>query len=100
MKNPLNKINSKELTMVLCTTLNVLCMIASLVIVFYANPNKQVKEPLSARSELPKNQVIVYRIYYNEKDSPTIKVEQPKDPNAPIDLKGSNTNGNISNHGG
>ena len=39
MKNPLNKINSKELTMVLCTTLNILCMIASLVIVFYANHN-------------------------------------------------------------
>lgn len=96
-------LKSKELTMVLCTSLNILCMIVCLTLVFFANPSKQgrqVKEPLSGRSELPKNQVIVYRIYYNEKDSPTIKVEQPKDPNAPIDLKGNNTNGNTSNHGG
>lgn len=96
-------LKSKELTSVLCTSLNILCMIVCLTCVFFIQPSrqaKQVKEPLSDKSELPKNQVIVYRIYYNEKDSPTIKVEQPKDPNAAIDLKGNNTNGNISNHGG
>lgn len=91
-------LKSKGLTMVLCTTLNILCMLVCLVSVFYNKPTqaKQVKEPLSAKSELPKNQVIVYRIYYNEKDSPTIKVEH-SNANTPIDLKGT---GNGSNHGG
>lgn len=87
-------LKSKGLTMVLCTTLNVLCMIVCLVSVFYNKPTqaKQVKEPLSARSELPKNQVLIYRIYYNDNNSPTIKVEHGN-ANTPIDLKGDSHGG-------
>ncbi len=93
-------LKSKGLTIALCTTLNVLCMTVCLVSVFYNKPTqaKQVKEPLSGKSELPRNQVIVYRIYYNEKDSPTIKVEHGN-ADTPINLKGTN-DGNGSNHGG
>ncbi len=87
-------LKSKGLTLALVTTLNILCMIVSLVSVFYNKPTqaKQVKTPLSARSELPSNQVIVYRIYYNDTDSPTIKVEHT-DANTPIDLKGDTHGG-------
>lgn len=87
-------LKNKELTYTLCTSLNVLCMIVCLVTVFYNRPAKpkQVKEALSARSELGKDQVVVYRIYYNEKDTPTIKVERT-DTNTPIDLKGDSHGG-------
>lgn len=87
-------LKSKGFTLTLVTTLNVLCMIVSLVSMFYNKPTqaKQVKTPLSARSIVPKNQVIVYRIYYNEKDSPTIKVEH-SNADTPIDLKGDSHGG-------
>ena len=87
-------LKSKGFTIALCTILNVLCMIVCLVSVFYNKPTqaKQVKTPLSARSELPRNQVIVYRIYYNDTDSPTIKVEQGN-ADDPVDLKGNSHGG-------
>lgn len=87
-------LKSKGFTLTLVTILNVLCMIVSLVSMFYNKPTqaKQVKTPLSARSIVPKNQVIVYRIYYNEKDSPTIKVEHGN-ADTPIDLKGDSHGG-------
>lgn len=90
-------LKSKGLTQVLCVTLCLLCTAVCVISTGITQQKaKQVKEPLSGKSELPKNQVIVYRIYYNEKDSPTIKVEHG-DANTPIDLKGT---GNGSNHGG
>ena len=92
-------LKSKGLTQALCVTLCLLCTVVCVISTgITQQKGKQVKEPLSAKSELPKNQVIVYRIYYNEKDSPTIKVEHGN-ADTPIDLKGSN-DGNGSNHGG
>ena len=92
-------LKSKGLTQALCVTLCLLCTVVCVISTgITQQKGKQVKEPLSAKSELPKNQVIVYRIYYNEKDSPTIKVEHGN-TDTPIDLKGSN-DGNGSNHGG
>lgn len=86
-------LKNKGLTQVLCVTLCLLCTVVCVISTgITQQKGKQVKEPLSAKSELPKNQVIVYRIYYNEKDSPTIKVEHP-DANAPIDLKGDSHGG-------
>lgn len=90
-------LKSKGFTQFLCVTLCLLCTAVCVVTTGLGQQKaKQVKEPLSGKSELPKNQVIVYRIYYNEKDSPTIKVEHG-DANTPIGLKGT---GNGSNHGG
>lgn len=92
-------LKSKGLTQVLCVTLCLLCTVVCVISTgITQQKGKQVKEPLSAKSELPKNQVIVYRIYYyyNEKDSPTIKVEHGN-ADTPISLKGSNDG---SNHGG
>ena len=90
-------LKSKGLTQLLCVTLCLLCTLVCVISTgITQQKGKQVKKPLSAKSELPRNQVVVYRIYYNEKDSPTIKVEHG-DANTPIDLKGT---GNGSNHGG
>lgn len=90
-------LKSKGLTQVLCVSLCLLCTVVCVIATGITQQKaKQVKEPLSAKSELPKNQVIVYRIYYNEKDSPTIKVEHGN-ADTPISLKGSNDG---SNHGG
>lgn len=92
-------LKSKGFTQFLCVTLCLLCMVVCVVTTGLGQQKaKQVKEPLSGKSELPRNQVIVYRIYYNEKDSPTIKVEHGN-ADTPINLKGSN-DGNGSNHGG
>lgn len=86
-------LKSKRLTQALCVTLCLLCTVVCVISTgITQQKGKQVKEPLSAKSELPKNQVIVYRIYYNEKDSPTIKVEH-SDSNTPIDLKGDSHGG-------
>ena len=86
-------LKSKGLTQVLCVTLCLLCTVVCVISTgITQQKGKQVKEPLSAKSELPRNQVIVYRIYYNEKDSPTIKVEH-SDANTPIDLKGDSHGG-------
>lgn len=86
-------LKSKELTQALCVTLCLLCTVVCVISTgITQQKGKQVKEPLSAKSELPRNQVIVYRIYYNEKDSPTIKVEH-SDANTPIDLKGDSHGG-------
>lgn len=93
----MNLLKSKGFIQLLCVTLCLLCTVVCVISTgITQQKGKQVKEPLSAKSELPKNQVIVYRIYYNEKDSPTIKVER-SDANTPIDLKGTR---NGSNHGG
>ena len=92
-------LKSKGLTQALCVILCLLCTVVCVISTgITQQKGKQVKEPLSAKSELPRNQVIVYRIYYNEKDSPTIKVEHGN-ADTPINLKGSN-DGNGSNHGG
>ena len=92
-------LKSKGFTQFLCVTLCLLCTVVCVVTTGLDQQKaKQVKEPLSGKSELPKNQVIVYRIYYNEKDSPTIKVEHGN-ADTPINLKGTN-DGNGSNHGG
>lgn len=86
-------LKSKKLTQTLCVTLCLLCTVVCVISTgITQQKGKQVKEPLSAKSELPRNQVIVYRIYYNEKDSPTIKVEH-SDANTPIDLKGNSHGG-------
>lgn len=86
-------LKSKGLTQLLCVTLCLLCTVVCVISTgITQQKGKQVKEPLSAKSELPRNQVIVYRIYYNEKDSPTIKVEH-SDANTPIDLKGDSHGG-------
>lgn len=86
-------LKSKGLTQVLCVTLCLLCTVVCVISTgITQQKGKQVKEPLSAKSELPKNQVIVYRIYYNEKDSPTIKVEHGN-ADTPIDLKGDSHGG-------
>lgn len=90
-------LKSKGLTQVLCVSLCLLCTVVCVISTgITQQKGKQVKEPLSAKSELPRDQVIVYRIYYNEKDSPTIKVEHGN-ADTPISLKGSNDG---SNHGG
>lgn len=86
-------LKSKGLTQTLCVTLCLLCTVVCVISTgITQQKGKQVKEPLSAKSELPKNQVIVYRIYYNEKDSPTIKVEHGN-ADTPIDLKGDSHGG-------
>lgn len=86
-------LKSKGLTQVLCVTLCLLCTVVCVISTGITQQKaKQVKEPLSGKSELPRNQVIVYRIYYNEKDSPTIKVEHGN-ADTPIDLKGDSHGG-------
>lgn len=86
-------LKNKGLTQALCVTLCLLCTVVCVISTgITQQKGKQVKEPLSAKSELPKNQVIVYRIYYNEKDSPTIKVEHGN-VDTPIDLKGDSHGG-------
>lgn len=86
-------LKSKGLTQALCVTLCLLCTVVCVISTgITQQKGKQVKEPLSAKSELPKNQVVVYRIYYNEKDSPTIKVEHGN-ADTPIDLKGDSHGG-------
>lgn len=86
-------LKSKGLTQTLCVTLCLLCTVVCVISTgITQQKGKQVKEPLSAKSELPKNQVIVYRIYYNEKDSPTIKVEHGN-ADTPVDLKGNSHGG-------
>lgn len=86
-------LKSKGLTQALCVILCLLCTIVCVISTgITQQKGKQVKEPLSAKSELPKNQVIVYRIYYNEKDSPTIKVEHGN-ADTPVDLKGNSHGG-------
>lgn len=86
-------LKSKGLTQALCVALCLLCTVVCVISTgITQQKGKQVKEPLSAKSELPKNQVVVYRIYYNEKDSPTIKVEHG-DANTPIDLKSDSHGG-------
>lgn len=86
-------LKSKGLTQALCVTLCLLCTVVCVISTgITQQKGKQVKEPLSAKSELPRNQVIVYRIYYNEKDSPTIKVEHGN-ADTPIDLKGDSHGG-------
>lgn len=86
-------LKSKGLTQALCVTLCLLCTVVCVISTgITQQKGKQVKEPLSAKSELPRNQVIVYRIYYNEKDSPTIKVEHGN-ADTPVDLKGDSHGG-------
>lgn len=86
-------LKSKGLTQTLCVTLCLLCTVVCVISTgITQQKGKQVKEPLSGKSELPKNQAIVYRIYYNEKDSPTIKVEHGN-ADTPIDLKSDSHGG-------
>lgn len=86
-------LKSKGLTQALCVILCLLCTVVCVISTGITQQKaKQVKEPLSGKSELPRNQVIVYRIYYNEKDSPTIKVEHGN-ADTPIDLKGDSHGG-------